>query len=82
MIEQTVFYQKTHENSKSYWNQKCRKIVKKMRKLRKTFITTQNKNDWKIYLKFCDVKQKTIKKIKTMEFQKTINGNAKKKFDV
>ena len=71
--------QKKHEMSKSFWNQKCRKIIKKMRKLRKTFIITQNENDWKLYLKSCDVKQKTIKKVKTMKFQKTINDNANDK---
>ena len=56
-----------------------RKDCQKTRKLRKTFIITQNENNWKTYLKFCDVKQKRIKKVKTMEFQKTINDNANDK---
>ena len=65
-----MIYKKTHEKSKFYWNQKCKKIVKKCANYAKHSLTHKIKLVEKFIWNSAMSNKKQLKKSKLMNFKK------------
>lgn len=68
IVDQTVPWAKPSDWSKPFWSKECNTTMENTRRLWKIWSTTRHQEDWRIYMKANDQKQKIIDKAKRLHY--------------
>ena len=69
VIEKFIFWAKSSNRARDFWNQNCSKVVTESRRLRVMWKTQSTLRAWNDYLKYNDHKDKIIRETKRFHFR-------------